>query len=316
MAGFPGDHAAIGGRTGRGDGEARRSLAWVLGALAVPNFRRFFLGQAISQLGDRLVPVALTFAVLGQTHSVTDLSIVLTTQSVAQLAFFLAGGVIADRVPRRDLMLWSDAAQMISTGALGVLLVTGHPAVGVIPAAAAVQGVSEAMFLPASSGIVPALVGREQLQQANALRQVAGAATGIAGPAIAGVLIATIGPGWAIIGDSVTFIASIVSLARLQLDHIPRPRRSAWWTELRAGWAAFRERTWVWAITAGAAIFNFSGLRTDVGERCPQQRRGRISVTQRADGQMQSEGCGTSVQGVGAVAGHHVVHVPDDIRRV
>jgi hypothetical protein len=94
------------------DGAARRGLAWVLGALAVPDFRRFFLGQAISQLGDRLVPVALTFAVLGQTHSVTDLSIVLTTQSVAQLAFILAGGVIADRVPRRDLMRWSDAAPM------------------------------------------------------------------------------------------------------------------------------------------------------------------------------------------------------------
>jgi hypothetical protein len=245
------------GRAAGGDGTPAR-FGRAPGVLGVPDFRRYFIGQAISQFGDRLVPVALAFAVLDRFHSVTDLSIVLASGAVAQLAFFLAGGVIADRISRRDLMLWSDVAQLAATGALGILLVTGHPPVAVIAAAGAVQGIASAMFLPASSGILPALVSREQLQQANALRNVAGAATGIAGPAVAGLLVATVGPGWAIIADSLTFVASVASLARLRVNHIPRPARSPWWTELRDGWDAFRERTWVWAITLGAAVFNFS----------------------------------------------------------
>jgi MFS family permease len=247
----------VAGRAAGGDSGPGR-IAGVLGVLRIPDFRRYFIGQTISQFGDRLVPVALAFAVLGRFHSVTDLSIVLACESVAQLVFFLAGGVIADRMSRRHLMLWSDAAQLAATAVLGVLFVAGHPPLAVIAVAAAVQGVASAMFLPASSGILPALVSRDQLQQANALSHVAGAATGIAGPAIAGVLVATVGPGWAIIADSVTFVASVASLARMQVNHIPRSTRAPWWTDLRDGWDAFRERTWVWAVTLGASLFNFS----------------------------------------------------------
>jgi MFS family permease len=241
-----------------GGDAVRRGLTVFFGVLSVVNFRRYFIGQSISELGNALIPVTLAFAVLDQTHSVTDLSIVLASQSVAQLAFFLLGGVIADLVPRRDLMLWSDITQMVVIGVLGGLLVAGSPPVALIAAAVAVQGIAEAMFLPATSGLVPALVKPEQLQQANALRKVASAASGIVGPAIAGVLVATVGPGWAIIGDAISFAASVVSLARLELEHVRRPQRSRPITELRTGWNAFRERTWVWAITVSASVFNFA----------------------------------------------------------
>jgi hypothetical protein len=234
---------------------------WFSGVLAVADYRRYFVGQAVSQLGDRLVPVALTFAVLGRSRSAGDLALVLASKTVAQLVFLLAGGVIADRVPRRQVMLWSDVAQMLATGALGALLVLGRPAVGVIAAAGAVQGVAAAMFQPAASGVVPALVRSGQLAAANALSQVTEAATRVIGPVIAGALVATVGPGWAIVADAISFTASVGSLARLSaagMPRAPRAQRALWLTDLREGWDAFCARTWVWAMCLGTLAANFA----------------------------------------------------------
>ena len=231
---------------------------WFSGVLAVADYRRYFVGQAVSQLGDRLVPVALAFAVLGAAHSAGDLALVLASKSVAQLVFLLAGGVIADRVPRRRVMLWSDVAQMLATGALGALFVLGRPAVGVIAAAAAVQGVAAALFQPAASGAVPALVAPGQLAAANALSQVTESATRVIGPVIAAALVATVGPGWAIVADAVSFTASVGSLARLGAVSLPRARRASWRTDLREGWDAFRARTWMWAMCLGMLAANFA----------------------------------------------------------
>jgi MFS family permease len=247
----------------RSGGGLLRSGKWFSGVLAVADFRRYFIGQAISQLGDRLVPVALAFAVLDRTRSAADLALVLASETIAELAFLLAGGVIADRAPRRLVMLWSDVAQLLATGALGALLVLGRPAVAVIAAAGAVQGVASAMFLPAAAGLVPALVSAGQLPAANALTQLTGAATRVAGPAIAGILVTTAGPGWAIVVDAVSFTASVGSLARLDAGRagagrLPRAGRRAWLTELRDGWAAFRGQTWMWAMSLGTLAANFA----------------------------------------------------------
>jgi MFS family permease len=231
---------------------------WFSGVLAVADYRRYFVGQAVSQLGDRLVPVALAFAVLDAAGSAGDLALVLASKSVVQLVFLLAGGVIADRVPRRRVMLWSDVAQMLATGALGALLVLGRPAVGVIAAAAAVQGVAAAMFQPAAAGVVPTLVRPGQLAAANALSQVTEAATRVIGPVIAGALVATVGPGWAIVADAVSFTASVGSLARLGTAPLPRANRAPWWLDLREGWTVFRARTWLWAMCLGTLAANFA----------------------------------------------------------
>jgi len=224
--------------------------------LNIPNFRRYFVGQAISKLGDRLVPVAVAFAVLDQTHSVTDLSIVLVSDTLTQLVFLLAGGVLADRVSRRWLMLWSEFLEMLGTGALGLLFIMGRPSIPLICVAGAIQGLAGAMFLPASAGLLPALAGPNQLRRANTLNQIASSATSVAGPAIAGILVTTVGPGWAILGDAISFLPGIVSLARLDVVHLPRASKVSWLADFRQGWTEFSGRTWLWSITAGAAIFN------------------------------------------------------------
>lgn len=135
------------------------------------NFRLLFIGRTVSSLGNTLVPVALAFAVLDLTHSATDLGFVLGAQSVAMVVFLLPGGVIADRFPRRSVMFGADALRAVTQGTLGILLVVGHPDVVTLAVLAAFSGAASAVFSPASTGIVQAIVGAEALQQANAIQQ-------------------------------------------------------------------------------------------------------------------------------------------------
>jgi MFS family permease len=236
----------------------------LFGVLAAPDYRRYLTGRAICLLGDQMAPLALAFAVLGLTRSAGDLSLVLASNAVAGLVFLPAGGVLADRLPRRRVMLWADAAQMLVTGALGVLIVAARPAIGLIAALGAAQGAADAVFQPAAAGLVPALVPPARLSEANTLVQVTGAATRVAAPAVAGILVAAAGPGWAILAGATSFAAGLVPLARLRTGHVPRPGRPAWVADLRAGWAAFRERTWLWATAAGMLAASFAFAATVV----------------------------------------------------
>jgi MFS family permease len=200
-----------------------------VGPLRERNFLLLLIGQSVSGLGNALVPVALTFALLDLTHSAADLGYVLGTEAAAQVAFLLAGGVIADRVSRRAVMLASDAVRGAGETILGILLVTG---------------------------LVPAIVSRANLQQANQLQQVANAGASIAGPALAGVLVVTTSPGWAILLDAASFGVSVILLAAMQLDSMPRPARQHFLTDLRAGWDEFRSRNWLWPMVLAFSLVN------------------------------------------------------------
>jgi MFS family permease len=227
-----------------------------MGPLRERNFLLLFVGQSVSGLGNALVPVALTFALLDLTHSAADLGYVLGTEAAAQVAFLLVGGVIADRVSRRAVMLASDVVRGTGEAVLGILLVTGRPSVWVIGALAIVQGAAGAAFLPASTGLVPAVVSAANLQQANQLQQVASAAASIGGPALAGILVVTTSPGWAILLDGVSFGVSVILLAAMRLDSVPRPARRHFLTDLREGWGEFRSRNWLWPMVLVFSLVN------------------------------------------------------------
>jgi predicted MFS family arabinose efflux permease len=153
-------------------------------------------------------------------------------------------------------MLGADAVRAVSQGTLGVLLIVGHRGVVAIACLAAVAGGASAVFSPASTGLIPSLVDADALQQANALQQTASSAAGIAGPAIAGVLVATVGPGWALVGDATSFAFSAIMLAQLRLERVPRPTRQRMITDLRDGWGDFWSRPWFRDIVIGASMFN------------------------------------------------------------
>lgn len=224
--------------------------------LRLRGFRLLFAGQGISVLGDRMVAVALAFAVLESGGSVSAVGLVLAAAMVPLLGSVLIGGVVADRVSRRAVMLAADVVRVGSQGTMAALLIAGTAEVWVLAVLAGITGAATGFFNPASTGLLPEIVPREQLQPANALRASVVSAGEILGPLVAGVLVATAGAGWAIAADAATFAISGVCLAMLRLPG-PAPReRSSFLADLRGGWAAFRSRRWVWTVVVYFAVAN------------------------------------------------------------
>jgi MFS family permease len=225
-------------------------------ALKERPFRLLFIGQAVSLLGDGMVGVALAFAVLEETGSASDLGIVLAARTVPLVAFLLAGGVWADRLPRRALMVATDLIRVGAHGLMAALLIAGEPGIWALAALAAIAGAASAFFNPAITGIMPAVVSAERIQQANALRGLTEAAGRIAGPALAGVLVVGVGPGWALAADAATFAVSAVFVAAIPMPaHVPAGSHS-FIADLREGWDDFRSRTWLWTTVASTTFGN------------------------------------------------------------
>lgn len=227
-----------------------------LAVLSERNFRRFFVGQSTSLLGDGMVGVALAFAVLDLTGSPADLGYVIAARSIPLVAVLLIGGVIADRFPRRRIMVTADIARFLGQATMATLLISGHARIWELAALQALHGAAAGTFNPASTGLIPSIVTDGRLQQANALRGLAISIGNIAGPATAGVLVAAASPGWAIAADAATFAISATMLTRLRLPaHLPPPAQP-FLRDLREGWSEFSSRTWVWTIVTAASITN------------------------------------------------------------
>jgi hypothetical protein len=233
-----------------------RRLPASLAVLRERDFRLLFCGQAVSLLGDGMVNVALAFAVLGLGGSAAEVGLVFAARMLLLVACLLAGGVVADRLPRRAVMVSADLARLVTQGTLAALLIAGAAEIWMLAVLAGLTGAATGFFNPASTGLTPALVSAERLQQANALRGLALGVGEIAGPVLAGVLVATVGAGWALAVDAATFAASAAFLSRLRLPAALARAGASFLAELREGWDAFRGRTWVWTFVAGAAAGN------------------------------------------------------------
>jgi len=225
------------------------------GLLRKGPFRLLLAGRAISSLGDRLAPVALAFAVLELTGSVTDLGLVIAAQTIPLIALVLFGGVWADRLPRRLVMLASDAVRALAQAISAVLLLTGSARIWELILLQALYGAAEAFFGPASSTVVAETVSVGELQPANAMLGLADNAASIAGPAFAGVIVATTGPGWGLAADAATFLISGGFLLALRLEGPEPERRRSTLVELREGWRAFSSRTWLWATVVFFTLY-------------------------------------------------------------
>jgi MFS family permease len=227
-----------------------------LAVLAEPNFRRFFVGIATSLLGDGMVGVALSAAVIDLHGSTADLGYVLSARSVPILAMVLFGGVIADRFSRRLVMITADLARFLGQGTAAGLLISGHARIWELIALQAVHGTASATFSPAITGLMPSIAARGHLQQANALRGLAISTGNIIGPAVAGAIASVANPGWAIAIDAATFAISAAQLARLNLPAPKHLTTRSFLGDLRDGWAELRSRTWLWAFVSFSSISN------------------------------------------------------------
>ncbi len=227
-----------------------------LGALTEREFRLFFTGQLVSLLGDAVTPFALAWAVLDLTGSARDLGFVIAAKTAPLVIFLLVGGVFADRLPRRGVMITADVARMVIQAATAALLLSHTAHIWELVVLQALAGTGTAFFNPASTGLTPMTVSPERLQEANALRGISLASMQFAGPALAGLLIVTVGPGYALAIDAASFGISACYLARLHLPlHVSLPPQS-FARDLLDGWREFVARTWVWLIVVGASLGN------------------------------------------------------------
>jgi MFS family permease len=227
-----------------------------LGPFANANFSLFFAGYTISLLGHSMVTVALSFAVFGMGGGAGQVSAVLAAETAPMVVLLLVGGVIADRFPRRLVMVGADIVRCVSEAVLAALLLTHHASLVAIMVLAAVIGAGDAFFAPGRNGLIPQLVAASELQSANAILSMAGALAAVIGPALGGILVAGAGPGWAIGIDAVGYAVSTVCLLRLRVAAEIVEAGQSFIRQLVTGWREFWARKWLWLVVLQFALLH------------------------------------------------------------
>lgn len=224
------------------------------------DFSLLLAGRITSQIGNQIATVALTFAVLDLTNSAADLGLVLAAYSASLAVFLLVGGALADRVPRRRLMVVADMVRFGSQGLMTVLLVTGIGQLWHVVALQIVSGAAAGFFVPAVSAIQPEVVAPDLAREANALRGIVIAAGAALGPAIGGLLIAVVRPGAVLALDSISFLVSALLVARIKAGGTPASPTRNVIAGLAEGWAEFRSHRWLWTVTIQNAAIRMLAL--------------------------------------------------------
>ncbi|HEX5860191.1 MAG TPA: MFS transporter [Nocardioides sp.] len=228
-----------------------------LAALRERNFRWFFLSSMVNMAGTTMAPVALAFAVLEVSDSPIALGSVLAANSIPLVLFMLFGGVVADRLPRVLILRVGGLVLSITQGLAAALVITDAAELWMLIALEALNGTTMALVFPAYAAIVPQLVPRSMLQSANVLQSMSRGALRVIGPSLAALLVVTVGPGWALAADALTWLVAAGLLLRVAL---PRPRRDAaepsTFAELREGWSLFVGTTWLWVIVLAFGVLN------------------------------------------------------------
>ena len=200
--------------------------------------------------------IALPFAILAMGGSVGQVGLVLAARAIPNAIFLLVGGVWADRLPRRLVMLTSDLIRGVIMLLTFAALVSGHGSIWVLVGLMAIYGVGEAFFRPALSGIIPQTVSPERLQEAYGLLATTPALGIAVGGAIGGALVALISPAGAIAVDAASFGVSAICLALMQTQGSPTPWKNRNFRhDLSEGWTAFSSRHWLVVVVIGEVLY-------------------------------------------------------------
>ncbi|MFK8908007.1 MFS transporter [Streptomyces sp. YS-3] len=218
-------------------------------------FRLLFIGRSLSLLGDAVIPASLALAVYLATGSTADLALVLGCSMVPRLLLLPVGGVIGDRLNARTVALATDLVRCATQLFVGVELLGGEPRLWQIALAEAIGGAASAFAMPVLAPLLTGTVGEGGLGRANALMGVVSSATRVGGPALAGALILTIGPGWAFVLDSASFALSAALLSAIRVRHVPLARSSLT-ADLKEGWSEVRSRDWYWTSLFAHSAWN------------------------------------------------------------
>ena len=210
-------------------------------SLSNRNYRLFIVGQVISLSGTWMQSVAQAWLVLRLTGSGTALGLVIALQFLPVLLFGPFGGVVADRFPKRRLLLVTQTVAMTQALVLGTLVITGAVELWMVYAMAAVFGLVTAIDNPSRQTFVLEMVGSANLTNAITLNSVVVNAARVVGPAFAGVLIAVVGIGICFVLNAATYLAVIGALLLMRTGELnPAPTQERAKGQLREGFAYVR----------------------------------------------------------------------------
>jgi MFS family permease len=186
------------------------------------NFRLFFGGQLISQVGNWLTLVAQTLLVYHLTHSGVALGALAAAQFGPVLLLGPWAGLVADRSDKRRLLMIVQTIAMAQSFTLAALAFSGNPPVLAIYAVALVGGVTVAFDNPARRAFVNEMVAEDDVQNAVSLNSALMTSSRVVGPALAGLLVATVGFGWCFLLDAISYVAVLVALYRMRPAELRR----------------------------------------------------------------------------------------------
>lgn len=237
------------------------------GPLASRDFRLLVGGIAVSGLGSAMTPVALAFAVLHLGGSATQLGLVVAAFAAAEVVTILYGGVLGDRLPRQLLMQGSSAATCVSQAVCAVVLISDHGSILFLSLIGVLNGCLGALAQPASSSMTRFTVPEGQLAPAVVIRGLAHQTSYAVGFALAGIIVAVAGSGWAIAIDAVTYGVAAVLFALIRAEAPTTGGGERLLAELADGAREVFRHTWLWLLIAQALLYHlcFGGVQQVLG---------------------------------------------------
>ncbi|MEV6944000.1 MFS transporter [Streptomyces sp. NPDC051172] len=181
-------------------------------SLKVRNYRLFFMGQVVSNIGTWMQRIAQDWLVLSLTGSATAVGVTTALQFLPMLFLGLYGGVLVDRLPKRGTLLVTQTSMAVTGIALAALTLSGHVQVWHVYLAAFAVGLATVVDNPARQSFVSEMVGPAQLQNAVSLNSANFQSARLVGPAVAGLMITGVGTGWAFLFNGLSFVAPLAGL--------------------------------------------------------------------------------------------------------
>ncbi len=208
------------------------------------NFRLFWIGALISNTGTWLQTAAVPYVLFKLTHSSTWVGLSVFVSLIPGVIFGPIGGGIADRVDRRWMLFWIQAGAAITALVMAALWVAHYRSPGVLLALCGVSGVFMGFSMPAWQGFIADLVPRRDLPAAIILNSVQFHGSRAIGPALAGLILATVGPTWAFVGNGLSFISVLIALWFVRTTCATKPPSGETFLgQVRAGMAYTRNHT-------------------------------------------------------------------------
>lgn len=229
----------------------------ILRPLSIRDFALLWTGSAVSMVGDGIYTLAVAWQVYSLSNTPTALAMVGLSWTLPQVLLVLGSGVLSDRLDRRRLMIAGDVVRLFAIGSVGMLSLADALTIPRLIGLVVAYGVGQAIFGPAFSSIIPSIVPSDLLVEANSLGQfIRPLSITLVGPVLGGLLVGSVGAGWAFMADALTFAFSALMILLMRVRRAERPpeHESSMWAETKQGVRYVREQTWLWAAMVAALV--------------------------------------------------------------